>query len=80
MTQKNTKKRGICKSNHPLIRKLHELRKKKNVSQERLAKHAGLNRNAVLIWEHGNGTPNLMNFEACVNALGYDLLLRERND
>ena len=63
------------KSKHPLVLQLVELRKAKNITQQKLSVCSGLNKNAITIWENGIAYPNLMTFEACANALGYEVRL-----
>ncbi|MHA1539775.1 MAG: helix-turn-helix domain-containing protein [Alphaproteobacteria bacterium] len=67
-----------CRNPHPLIRKLFYTRKGEGISQKDLARVAGLNKDAILTWERGKASPNLINFEACLNALGYDLVIIKR--
>lgn len=44
-----------------------------------VAERAGVTREALCKWKY-QSTPNLASFEACLNAIGYELVIRKRRD
>lgn len=62
---------------HPLVRLLVQLANQDNTTMSEVAKRAGLRPATVSAWRY-SCTPRLDNFEACINALGYDIKIVER--
>ena len=55
-----------------------ELRKKQNISQNELARRAGVSSRAIKYWESGERKMSLESAEKIANALGYDIVLQEK--
>ncbi len=61
----------------PLIKKIVEIQNREQISDNKLMQRAGLSQGTWSRVRNGMHTPNLLNFEAVVNALGYRLVLEK---
>ncbi len=62
---------------HPLVRQFVQAMNSQKKTMREVARKAGLEENTVYSWRYRQN-PKIENFEAAVNALGYELCLRER--
>jgi hypothetical protein len=58
---------------HPLVRLLFQELRTRQIPMHDLCSRSGLSINTVINWRAAN-TPNLINIEAALNAIGYDLV------
>ena len=65
---------------HPFIRFIWRKMNEELWSQEDLAKRAGVTSSAMRKWRRGERNPRISELEAVINALGYNLIIRESND
>jgi hypothetical protein len=49
-------------------------------SHPTVARAAGFSRNDIRRWEDGQHVPSVLNFQAVINALGYELRLVKRDE
>lgn len=61
----------------PLVRKLFRIMNREEVSLSEVAKAVGVTREAIGAWRT-HSSPQLLNFEAALNYLGYELVIKER--
>lgn len=62
---------------HPLVRQLVEILNKKKLTFTELARAAGITGAALASWRYRHN-PRIDNFEAALNALGYELQIVPR--
>jgi DNA-binding phage protein len=62
---------------HPLVREMFCLLGRSDLSLAALADKAGLARGTMIRWVDTN-SPTVMNLEAALNALGYELAIQRR--
>jgi transposase len=62
----------------PLVKELFALMDAKDVEMGRLAHRAGISKGTFYSWRTSR-SPMLVSFEAVANALGYEVVLRERS-
>lgn len=65
---------------HPLVRWIWAQMNKQRASQEDIAKRSGVSSSAMRKWRAGVRSPRIMEIEAVVNSLGYQLTVRKKND
>lgn len=58
---------------HPLVRLLFQELRTRQIPMHDLCRRSGLSINTVINWRAAN-TPNLINIEAALNAIGYNLV------
>jgi DNA-binding phage protein len=63
-----------------LLAQLRRIRQSRGLSLNQVAYATGFSQNDVSRWEHGRHVPSVLNFEAVVNALGYEVLLVQRDE
>ena len=63
---------------HPLIRRMVEIANDHKTVMREVAERAGLRPETVCNWRYRN-SPRLADFEAAINALGYELHIVEAN-
>lgn len=68
---------AIVPSHHRLIYQLCDIMKDDRWSANSVAKKAGLTQGAINRWRLGLN-PNIANFEAALNVMGYELVIKER--
>lgn len=56
------------------------LRKKNEISQGELARISGVDRSAICRYEKHDRVPNLLNFTKVLNAMGYELCIRKKEE
>jgi transcriptional regulator with XRE-family HTH domain len=61
-----------------LLAQLRRIRQSRGLSVCQVARTAGFTQNDVRRWEAGGVTPSVLNFQAVVNALGYEVRLVRR--
>lgn len=61
-----------------IVRKLRELRIEQQATLDRLATRVGFNAYTIGRWERGTQLPTLFALSVWAEALGYELVLRER--
>ncbi len=71
--------RAAILTGHPLIREAMTAFDASGMTIHEVTQAAGIFPGCVVNWRHGRGTARLENFEAFVNALGYDLALVKRS-
>jgi predicted transcriptional regulator len=52
----------------------------RGLSLNQVARAAGFSRNDIRRWEDGQHVPSVLNFQAVINALGYQLRLVKRDE
>lgn len=65
---------------YDLIFEFTGLRKKNKISQGELAKISGVDRSAICRYEKHDRVPNLLNFTKVLNAMGYELCIRKKEE
>lgn len=65
---------------HPLVKEMYALMIKQRASAEDVCDRAGLGKKTIPNWRHTNFGPQLGNFEAALNALGYELKIVRKRD
>lgn len=65
---------------HPFVRWIWTEMNYQRASQEDIAARSGVSSSAMRKWHQGINSPKLMDIEAVVNALGYDLAIKPRRD
>ncbi|MFN4145026.1 MAG: helix-turn-helix domain-containing protein [Runella sp.] len=55
-------------------KRVKDLRKKKNLTQEQFAQKCGLHKNYIGMVERGERNPSLLNIQAVANGLEIDIL------
>lgn len=60
---------------HPFVRFISENNK---MTYQELAKKSGLHYATIQRWRHHGTTPLIGDIEAVLNAMGYDLIIKER--
>jgi transcriptional regulator with XRE-family HTH domain len=63
-----------------LLTELRRIRQSRGLSLNQVAQAAGFSQNDVLRWERGQHVPSVLNFQAVINALGYELRLVQRDE
>lgn len=64
---------------HPLVRFLFEEMTRQHLTNPVVAKQAGVSRCALWEWRNRT-TPKVSDLEACLNAIGYELVIRRREN
>ncbi len=77
--RKTVAQRKSRRAINPLFVQLRAIREAKRLSRPMLAEIMGYHQNQLLLWENGNVQPDFQHIEDLANALGYDLVLKERN-
>ena len=62
---------------HPLVRHFLAIANKRELSLREIGKKAGVSHQNLSLWAH-RSHPRLDTFEAALNAIGYELVIRER--
>jgi ribosome-binding protein aMBF1 (putative translation factor) len=65
---------------HPIIRFIWRKMNEDMWSQEDLATRSGVSSSAMRKWRRGERNPRISELEAVINAMGYDLVIREKRD
>ena len=63
-----------------LLGELRRLRQSRGWSLSQVASTAGFSQNDVSRWEQGHHVPSVLNFQAVINALGYEVRLVRRDE
>lgn len=63
---------------HPLVGVLFDTAQSRGISLKYVAVKAGLNKDAIYDWRNRTN-PTVPNLEACLNVLGLELTIRERD-
>jgi transcriptional regulator with XRE-family HTH domain len=63
-----------------LLVELRRIRQLRGLSLSRVARAAGFSQNDVSRWEHGQHIPSVLNFQAVINVLGYEVRLVRRDE
>ena len=56
---------------------LKGLRKKRKMTLAELAKKSGVGTTTISVWERGKFVPTVDKFEKVLNALGYEIVVKE---
>lgn len=64
-------------SAHPLVRRLYEEMRRQKMGVTDLAERTGVHRKTICRWRRDR-SPNLVNVEACLNAFGLELAVRQK--
>lgn len=67
------------KPSHPTIMHLRDVRRRKQITQEDLARRVGCHRSLIGRWER-TGNPNLLNFLDWAEALGLEVVLVKKGE
>jgi transcriptional regulator with XRE-family HTH domain len=65
---------------HPFVRWIWKRMNIDEWEQELLAKRAGVTSSAMRKWRRGERNPRISELQAVINAMGYDLVIREKVD
>lgn len=65
---------------HPLIYWLWKEMNHQCASQEDIAERSGVSSSAMRKWRTGTRSPRIMELEAVINSLGYQLTVRKKKD
>ena len=65
---------------YDLISGLIELRLVNNITQNQLEKMSGINRTTICKYERYDRIPSLLNFTKILNAMGYELYIRKKEE
>jgi transcriptional regulator with XRE-family HTH domain len=75
-----TESKGRGRNADFLLAELRRIRQSRGLSLNQVARAAGFSRNDIRRWEHGQHVPSVLNFQAVINALGYELRLVRRDE
>lgn len=64
---------------HPIVRKLFELMHEERLGVLDMSERSGINRNTIKDWK-ARAVPNIVNLDAFLNTLGYELAIRRKKD
>ena len=70
---------NIPKKAHPLVRRLFEILNDQHLVVSDIAERAGIKASTISDWRYRR-SPSVQNFEAAINALGYELHIRQRRE
>ena len=70
---------AIPRHAHPLVRQMTEIQNAEQMGMLDLAERSGVNKNTLSEWRK-RVTPSVANLEACLNVLGYELVIRRKRD
>lgn len=59
---------------HPFVRFISD---KNQTTYQELARRAGVHYNTIQRWRHKGNSPSLGDIEAVLNAMGYELVIKE---
>jgi len=65
---------------HPLVRWVWRQMNKQHASQEDVAKRSGVTSSTMRKWRVGVRSPRVIELEAVINALGYKLTVKEKDE
>jgi transcriptional regulator with XRE-family HTH domain len=65
---------------HPLVRWVWSQMNRQRASQEDIAKRSGVASSTMRKWRVGVRSPRVMELEAVINALGYKLTVKEKDE
>lgn len=63
---------------HPLVRELFTAMNERRISKKDMSKLAGVEYTSFATWQYRGYRPHLANIEACLQVLGYELVIRKR--
>lgn len=69
-----------CRSAVPIVRDIFDRLSAKRIPAASVAAKAGLNEVTVSGWRSGRKAPNMANFNAFIQAAGFDLAIVEKRD
>jgi transcriptional regulator with XRE-family HTH domain len=69
----------IPKKAHPLVKEMFGIMNEQKTMINAVAERAGLKRGSISDWRYRR-TPTVTNFEAALNTLGFELVIREKKD
>lgn len=75
---KRIKRKPVVRG-HPLVRELYAIMDAQHCTDKEMEKRSGLNIHTFQRWRT-TSIPNVANFEACLNALGFELVIREKGE
>lgn len=65
---------------YDLIFELINLRTTNNITQSQLEKMSGIDRTTIWRYEKCDRVPNLLNFTKILNAMGYEICIRKKEE
>jgi transcriptional regulator with XRE-family HTH domain len=74
------KRSGVPAQAHPIVRFIFQEINAQRVPQEELAERSGVSSSTIRKWRRRERTPNMLQVEAVLNTLGYDLCIAESRD
>jgi len=63
---------------HPLVRKLFTTMNERRITKKAMAQKAGVEYSSFASWQYRGYRPHLANLEACLQVLGYELVIQKR--
>lgn len=63
---------------HPLTKSLFEMLEARGMTDKDMSRLSGVSHHTIADWRY-RWNPSLPNLEACLNVLGYELTIRERD-
>ena len=63
---------------HPLVKHIFTAMNERRITKKAMAQKAGVEYSSFASWQYRGYRPHLANLEACLNALGYELVVRKR--
>ena len=66
----------VAPRSHPLIKYIWRSINEQQTSQELVAERAGVSSSTMRKWRRADRSPSLLQIEAVLNVLGYDLCIR----
>ena len=70
----------IAPRSHPLIKYIWRAINEQQTSQQLVAERAGVSASTMRKWRQANRSPSLLQIEAVLNVLGYDLCIRNSRE
>ena len=64
---------------HPLVQRFIELMNYEQITPLDVAERSGVNEHTIRNWRN-RANPQIQNFDACLNVLGYELAIRRKRD
>ena len=72
------RKHSAPNNSHRLVRELVDRMNDERVTRHHLTVKAGVGKDVIRDWTHRRFTPRLENLEACLQVLGYELVIQKR--
>lgn len=73
------KRHNLAANAHPLVKQLITIMNERRISKKQMSLKAGVEYSSFASWQYRGFRPHLNNIEACLNVLGYELVMQKRS-